>query len=76
MNEKFRGASSSKDRPQKVQASFWEKVWISSWPSWVTTAIEAMPSASSSACSIESAARRRMSGLATSRSTTTSIVCL
>ena len=33
-----------------------------------------MPSASSSAVSMESATRRRMSGLATSRSTTTSIV--
>ncbi len=49
---------------------------MSSWPSGVVTAIAAMPSASSSACSIESAARRRMSGFATSRSTTTSIVCL
>ena len=62
--------------PQNVHASFWENVWMSSWPSGVVTAIAAMPSASSSACSIESAARRRMSGFATSRSTTTSIVCL
>ena len=36
----------------------------------------AIPSASSRAVSIESATRRRMSRLATSRSTTTSIVCL
>ena len=42
----------------------------------VWTAMAASPSVSWSADSIESATRRRMSGLATSRSTTTSIVCL
>ncbi len=76
LNEKFRGASSSNDNPQKVHASAWEKFWISSPPSCVCTAIAAIPSASSSAVSRESATRRRMSGFATSRSTTTSIVCL
>ena len=76
LNEKFRGASSSNDSPQNVHASFCEKVWSSSWPSCVMTAIEAMPSASSSAVSMLSATRRRMPCLATRRSTTTSIVCL
>ena len=76
LNEKLRGASSSNESPQYVHASFCEKVCTSSWPSCVTTATEAIPSASSKACSIESATRLRMSGLATNRSTTTSIVCL
>ena len=76
LNEKFRGASSSNDNPQNVHASVCEKFWISSPPSCVATAIAAMPSASWSAVSSESATRRRMSGFATSRSTTTSIVCL
>jgi len=75
LNEKFRGASSSKESPQNVHASDWENVWISS-PSSVWTAIAAMPSASWSAVSMESATRRLRSGRATSRSTTTSIVCL
>ena len=76
LNEKLRGAISSNESPQWVHASDWEKFCSSSPPSWVCTAIDAMPSASSSAVSIESATRRRMSALATSRSTTTSIVCL
>ena len=75
LNEKFRGWSSSNDRPSYVQASDWLNVWTSS-PSWVCTAIATSPSVSWSAVSIESATRRRMSCLATSRSTTTSIVCL
>ena len=75
LKEKFRGASSSKLIPQCVQASACEKVCRSS-PSCVCTAMVAMPSASSSAVSMESATRRRMSGFATSRSTTTSMVCL
>ena len=56
--------------------SFCEKCCTSSFPSGVCTAMAAIPSASWSAVSIESATRRRMSGLATRRSTTTSIVCL
>ena len=75
LNEKFLGASSSKEIPSYMQASFWLKLTTSSLPSvWTVTA--AMPSASSSAVSIESATRRRMSGRATNRSTTTSMVCL
>src|SRR5204863_2358666 len=66
LNEKFRGASSSNDSPQNVHASDWEKLTISSEPSCCTTAIEATPSASCSAVSMESATRRRMSGFATS----------
>ncbi len=75
LNEKFLGASSSNESPQNVHASDCEKLMISSVPSCWTTAIEEMPSASWSAASMESATRRRMSGLATSRSTTTSMVC-
>ena len=43
LNEKFRGASSSNDSPQNVQASFCENVCSSSCPSWVVTAIDAIP---------------------------------
>src|SRR5919106_6461336 len=75
LNEKFRGWSSSNDRPSNVQASFSENVTSSSLPS-VCTASAASPSDSSSAVSTESATRRRMSGRATSRSTTTSMSCL
>ena len=45
-------------------------------PLSVWTAMAASPSVSCRAVSTESATRRRMSGFATSRSTTTSIVCL
>ncbi len=76
MNEKFRGWSSSNEIPSYVQASFCEKCCTSSFPSGVCTAMAAIPSANWSAVSIESAIRRRMSGLATRRSTTTSMVCL
>ena len=61
LNEKLRGASSSKDSPQNVQARDWEKLMMSSpvgrglsppsvgrglSPPSVWTATEAMPSAS------------------------------
>src|SRR5436190_12172768 len=65
LNEKLRGANSSNESPQYVHASFCENVWTSSWPSWVTTATDAIASASSKACSLESATRRRLAGLAT-----------
>ena len=58
-----------------MHASFWLNVTTSSVPS-VWMAIEASPSASSSAVSIESATLRRMSGFATRRSTTISMSCL
>src|SRR5919106_5218933 len=75
LNEKLRGANSSKYRPSYVQASFSENVTSSSLPS-VCTASAASPSESSRAVSTESATRRLMSGLATRRSTTTSMSCL
>ncbi len=75
LNEKFLGCSSSNESPSNVHASAWLYVWTSS-PSWVCTAIATRPSVSCSADSTESATRRRMSCFATSRSTTTSIVCL
>src|SRR6266516_2595035 len=37
LNEKFRGASSSKESPSYVQASFWLKLTMSSVPSWFMT---------------------------------------
>ncbi len=61
--------------PQWVQAKDWEKLTTSSLPS-VRTAMAAIPSVRPRAVSIESATRRRIPGLATSRSTTTSMSCL
>src|SRR5512132_289836 len=52
LNEKLRGAGGANGSRQDVHGSFWEKVWASSWRSCVATAGDAIPSASSNACSI------------------------
>ena len=72
LNEKIRGWSSGSETPCSGQANRSEKV--SSSPS--TTSITTSPSASATAVSIDCASRVRRSAFITSRSTTTSIVCL
>ncbi len=68
----MRGCSSGSETPWSGQANFSLKV--SSPPS--TRSITTRPSASWAAVSTDWASRVRMSSLITSRSTTTSIVCL
>src|SRR5213075_167044 len=71
-NEKMRGCSSGSETPCSGQANF--SLNVSSAPS--TTSITTRPSASCAAVSTDWASRVRRSSLITSRSTTTSIVCL
>ncbi len=68
----MRGSSSGSETPCSGQAKFSEKRWLS--PS--TTSTPTRPSASEVAVSTDWVRRCRRSGLSTSRSTTTSIVCL
>ena len=72
LNEKIRGWSSGSETPCSGQANRSENV--SSSPS--TTSITTSPSASATAVSIDCQSRVRRSAFITSRSTTTSIVCL
>ena len=79
MNEKLRGAGSSKLMPQWVHARCWEKVMASSFspsPAPFMTSTSAVPPVSSSAVSIDSVRRWRTVARLMSRSTTTSMVCI
>ena len=72
LKEKIRGCSSGSETPCSGQANFSLKSMVS--PSTTSTATS--PSASAAAVSTDCVSRWRRSGLSTSRSTTTSIVCL
>ena len=72
LKEKIRGWSSGSETPCSGQANRSENV--SSSPS--TTSMTTSPSASATAVSIDCQSRVRRSDFITSRSTTTSIVCL
>src|ERR687885_771214 len=72
LKEKIRGSSSGSETPCSGHAKF----SLKSNDSPSTTSIATRPSASCAAVSIDCASRVRKSGFITSRSTTTSIVCL
>ena len=73
LKEKMRGSSSASETPCSGHAKFSLKSIVSSVS---TTSIATSPAARPAAVSIDCASRWRRSGFITSRSTTTSIVCL